>query len=335
MTDQVMSEQIEDPNRRHQSWKRWFLFDELGIALAAILFVIIGAVSNPYFLTVENLAGVLQNVTFLGFLTVGVGLALMAGEIDISVGSIFGIVSVVVALLLKAGYGVSLAVSAGLAVGMICGFLNGIIAQLINVPAVVVTLATLGIYRAIALVLANGSPVGGLPDNPAFFDSFGQGAVGQVSCITLLFLVVAFVVEIALRFTSSGFRVLAIGSNPLAAHLIGFHVERTRVLLLAFSGLMAGVSGTCAVAYLDTAGPTGGTGYELSALAATIIGGVKLSGGRGSILGVLLGLCVIGIIQNLIVLWGISPNWTQGVSGIVLLAAMTLIWLTRRGGKAG
>src|SRR5882724_4386638 len=148
MTDRVMSEQIEDPSRRHQSWKRWFLFDELGIALAAILFVIIGAVSNPYSLTIENLAGILQNVTFLGFLTIGVGLALMAGEIDISVGSIFGIVSVVVALLLKAGYSVPVAVFAGLGIGSFCGFLNGIVAQLINVPAVVVTLATLGIYRA-------------------------------------------------------------------------------------------------------------------------------------------------------------------------------------------
>src|SRR5882724_6644364 len=110
MTDRVMSEQIEDRSRRHQSWKRWFLFDELGIALAAILFVIIGAVSNPYFLTIGNLAGVLQNVTFLGFLTVGVGLALMAGEIDISVGSIFGLTSVVAALLLKGGNSVAIAV---------------------------------------------------------------------------------------------------------------------------------------------------------------------------------------------------------------------------------
>jgi ribose/xylose/arabinose/galactoside ABC-type transport system permease subunit len=107
------------------------------------------------------------------------------------------------------------------------------------------------------------------------------------------------------------------------------------VALLALSGALAGVAGTCAVAYLDTAGPTGGTGYELSALAATIIGGVKLSGGRGSILGVLLGLCVIGIFQNLIVLWGISPNWTQAVSGFVLIAAMTLIWITRRGQGSG
>jgi ribose/xylose/arabinose/galactoside ABC-type transport system permease subunit len=313
-----------------RNWLRIFGFDELGIVLALALFFIVGAVSSPYFLTVGNLTGILQNVTFLGFLSIGVGLALMAGEIDISVGSIFGLASVATALLLKAGYPVVSAVATGLIVGLLCGFINGVFAQIIKVPVVVITLATLGIYRALALVLANGSPIGGLPDDPAFFDWFGQGSVVQISYITILFLVVALLVEVALRWTSSGFRLLAIGSNPQAAHLVGFHVERTRVLLLAFSGLTAGLSGVCAVAYLHTAGPTGGSGYELSVLAATIIGGVKLTGGRGSILGVLLGLCVIGIIQNLIVLWGISPNWTQAVSGLVLIAAMTLTWMTRR-----
>ena len=209
-----------------------------------------------------------------------------------------------------------------------------LVAQVIKIPVVVMTLATLGIYRAVALGLANGSPVAGLPKNEFFFDWFGQGAVAQISYITILFLTVALVAEILLRWTSSGFRLLAIGSNPQAARLVGFHVERTRVLLLAFSGFIAGLSGVCSVAYLDTASPTAGAGYELSVLAAVIIGGVKLTGGRGSILGVLLGLCVIGIFQNLIVLWGVSPNWTQGVSGLVLIAAMTLIWLTRGNERA-
>ena len=253
----------------------------------------------------------------------------MAGEIDISVGSVFGLSAVITALTLKSGYSLAASIAAGLLTGLACGLVNGLVAQLIKVPVVVVTLATLGIYRALALALANGSPVGGLPQNPLFFDWFGQGSVGQVSYITILFLLVAGVAEIVLRWTSSGFRLLAIGSNPQAAHLVGFHVERTRVLLLAFSGFVAGLSGVCSVAYLDTAGPTAGTGYELSVLAATIIGGVKLTGGRGSILGVLLGLCVIGIFQNLIVLWGVSPNWTQGVSGLVLIVAMTLTWLAR------
>lgn len=311
--------------------RRWHIgFDELGIVLALALFLVIGAISSPYFLTFTNLAGVLQNITFLGFLCIGVGLTLMAGEIDISVGSIFGLTAVITALLLKAGYPLALAISAGLAAGLVCGFVNGAVAQAIKVPAVVITLATLGIYRAIALALANGSPVGGFPDLPLFFDWFGQGAIAQISYITIVFLLVAVISEVVLRWTSSGYRLLAIGSNPRAAHLVGFKVERTRVLILAFSGLMAGVSGVCSVAYLNTAGPTAGTGYELSVLAATIIGGVKLTGGRGSILGVLLGLCVIGIIQNLIVLWGVSPNWTQGVAGLVLIAAMTLTWATNR-----
>jgi ribose/xylose/arabinose/galactoside ABC-type transport system permease subunit len=321
-----------DEKRNAPPWgtlRRVSSFEETGILLAVALFVVIGAASSPYFLTLNNLTGILQNITFLGFLSVGVGLALMAGEIDISVGSVFGLSAVITALTLKSGYSLAVTIAAGLLTGLACGLINGLVAQLIKVPVVVVTLATLGIYRALALALANGSPVGGLPQNPLFFDWFGQGSVGQISYITILFLLVAGAAEIILRWTSSGFRLLAIGSNPQAAHLVGFHVERTRVQLLAFSSLVAGLSGVCSVAYLDTAGPTAGTGYELSVLAATIIGGVKLTGGRGSILGVLLGLCVIGIFQNLIVLWGVSPNWTQGVSGLVLIVAMTLTWLAR------
>jgi ribose/xylose/arabinose/galactoside ABC-type transport system permease subunit len=327
------------PNDSERGWIRRntrsvLRFEELGILGAMVLFFVVGTVSSPYFLTVNNLAGILQNITFLGFLSIGVGLALMAGEIDISVGSVFGLTAVVSAMVIKAGYPITEAAALGVLTGLACGLVNGLVAQLIRVPVIVVTLATLGIYRAIALALAGGSPVGGLPASHLFFDIFGQGAVGQISFITILFLVVALVVEIILRCTSSGFRLLAIGSNPQAAHLVGFHVERTRILLLAFSGLIAGVSGACSVAYLDTAGPTAGSGYELSVLAAVIIGGVKLSGGRGSIFGVLLGLCVIGIFQNLVVLWGISPNWAQGVSGIVLIAAMTLTWLAGGGGRS-
>jgi ribose/xylose/arabinose/galactoside ABC-type transport system permease subunit len=309
--------------------RRLLAVDELGIFVALALFFIVGALSSPYFLTVSNLTGILQNITFLGFLSIGVGLVLMAGEIDISVGSIFGLTGVAAAIVLREGYPLAAAIAGGLLVGVACGLVNGLVALVIKIPVVVMTLATLGIYRAIALALANGSPVGGLPMNAFFFDWFGQGAVAQVSYVTILFLIVALIAEIVLRWTSSGFHLLAIGSNPQAARLVGFHVKRTRVLLLGFSGFVAGLSGVCSVAYLDTASPTAGTGYELSVLAAVIIGGVKLTGGRGSILGVLLGLCVIGIFQNLIVLWGVSPNWTQGVSGLVLIAAMTLIWLTR------
>jgi ribose/xylose/arabinose/galactoside ABC-type transport system permease subunit len=305
-------------------------FDEVGILIAALMFFAIGALTNPYFLTIDNLTGILQSVTFIGFLSIGVGLALIAGEIDISVGSIYALAAIVTALLMKNGYGVPLSIAGGLSVGLLCGLVNGVVAQVINVSAVVVTLATLGVYRALALVVAGGSPITGMPEAPAFFDGFGQGGIAGISFITILFLVLALAAEIILRNTAFGFRLLAVGSNPVAARLVGFHVERMRLLLLAFSGFLAALSGVCSVAYLHTAGPTAGAGYELTVLAATIIGGVQLTGGRGSIFGVLLGLCVIGTIQNLIVLWGVSPNWTQGVSGIVLIAAVTVTWLTRR-----
>lgn len=305
-------------------------FEERGIAAATLLFFVVGAVSNRYFLTVDNLSSILQSITFLGFLAIGVGLTLMAGEIDISVGSTFGLVSVVTALALHRGMGLWPAVCLGLATGVVCGLVNGVVAQLIKVSAVVVTLATLGIYRAFALVIAHGSPVTGMPNFAGFFQGFGQGGIGAVSYITLLFLFLALVAELILRRTAFGFRILAVGSNPLAARLVGFRVERTRVVLLTLSGLTAAISGVCAVAYLHTAGPTGGSGYELTVLAATIIGGVQLTGGRGSVAGILLGLAVIGIIQNLIVLWGISASWTQGVSGLVLIASMAVTWLTQR-----
>ena len=306
------------------------MFEERGICAAVLLFFAIGAVTNPYFVGAGNLSGILQSMTFLGFLAIGVGLALIAGEIDISVGSVFGLTSVVTALALHGGLGLGAAIALGLATGMMCGVVNGVVAQLIKVSAVVVTLATLGIYRALALVIANGSPVTGMPSLPGFFNTFGQGGLGSVSYVTILFLLLALLAEFMLRRTSFGFGIFAIGSNPLAARLVGFRVERTRMILLTVSGLLSGISGVCSVAYLHTAGPTAGTGYELTVLAATIIGGVQLTGGRGSVLGVLLGLAAIGIIQNLIVLWGISPSWTQGVSGLVLIASMTVTWLAHR-----
>jgi ribose/xylose/arabinose/galactoside ABC-type transport system permease subunit len=327
-------EEVAAAGRPRRGLAAYLRFDEAGIVLAVVLFFLVGAFTSPYFATFDNLTGILQSMTFLGFLAVGVGLALIAGEIDISVGSIYGLSGIVTALLLHDGFGVPVAIAGGLATGIACGLLNGVVAQLIDVPAIVVTLATLGVYRALALVLAGGSPVTGMPDAPMFFDWFGQGSLGGVSFITMLFLIVAIVTEIVLRNTALGFRIFAVGSNDTAARLVGFRVERIRLLLLVNSGFLAALSGVCSVAYLRTAGPTGGTGYELTVLAATIIGGVQLTGGRGSVIGVLLGLVVIGIIQNLIVLWGISPSWTQGVSGIVLIAAVTVTWLTRReGGK--
>jgi ribose/xylose/arabinose/galactoside ABC-type transport system permease subunit len=304
--------------------------EERGVVLALVVVFVGATFTSSSFLQRENVYGILQDVTFLGVIVVGLAFALVAGEIDISVGSVYGLTSVVTAVLLRDGHPLGLAVLAGLATGLGCGLANGIAAWLIRVPAVIVTLATLGIYRGFALVVANSAPVTGLPENDFFFNSFGNGTFwGGFPWLALIFLAVALVGGLALARTAFGFRVYSVGSNPLAARLIGIGVTRVRVSVLALSGLCAGVAGVLSVSYLSGATATGGQGYELDALAAVIIGGVKLAGGRGTILGVVLGLFIVGIVRNMLVLTGVSPSWQQAVSGAVLVTAVALERVTR------
>jgi ribose/xylose/arabinose/galactoside ABC-type transport system permease subunit len=300
-------------------------FPERGV-IGALVVVTIGAslVSNN-FLNRDNLFGIAQDVTFLGFIVVGVSVALIAGEIDLSVGSVFGLTSCVTAILLRDGHSPTIAIAVGLLVGAAAGAANGIAALLIGVPGVIVTLASLGIYRGITLVLTNTAPVTGMPSDHFLFDTVGNATVlGGLSWLTVILLVYAFLAAVGLAKTVTGFRVYSVGSNREAARLIGMSVARTRVGVMTFSGVCAGLAGVLSVFYLAGASPTGGTGYELDALAAVIIGGVALTGGRGTVLGALIGLVVVGIVRNILVLGGVSPSWQQAVSGGVLLAAVAI-----------
>lgn len=313
------------------AWRTLKEWDELGVVLALVVVMAGASLSSGTFLTVDNLAGILQNVTFLGFIAVGLSFALLAGEIDISVGSTYGLTSVVTAMQLRHGHPLWVAVAAGLATGAACGLFNGIVAATLRVPAVIVTLATLGIYRGFSLVVAKGAPVNRLPKNPGFFGTFGNGKAFQhISWLTLLFVAVAFVGALVVARTAFGFRVYAVGSQAKAARLVGINVTAVRIAVLTVSGLTAGIAGVCSVAYLTSATPTGGTGYELEALAAVIIGGVKLTGGRGSIFGTVIGLLVVGIIRNILVLASVSTNWQQAVTGAVLATAVAVDRLTNR-----
>jgi ribose/xylose/arabinose/galactoside ABC-type transport system permease subunit len=296
---------------------------ERGVILA--LLVTFGAASlmSGTFVHRDNLYGILQDVTFEGFIAIGMAIALIGGEIDISVGSVYGLSGVITAVLLRGGYPLGVAMIAGLGVGLACGLTNGAVAWLIRVPAIIVTLATLGIYRGFSLVIANSADVLGLPPSHFFYSVLGQGTtLGGISWLTFMFLGVAVIGGVVLARTTFGFRVYAIGSNALAAHLIGMKVARVRILVLGLSGLCAGLAGVLSVAYLNEASPTGGQGYELDVLAALIIGGIKLAGGRGTILGAVLGLFIIGIVRNMLVLLGVSPSWQTGVSGAVLIIAV-------------
>lgn len=317
--------------RGRQRWRKVTDWPEFGVVLALCVVMVGATLSSNNFLRIDNLAGILQNVTFLGFIAVGLTFALLAGEIDISVGSIYGLTSVVTAMQLRDGHPLIVAILVGLATGIACGLFNGVVSVILRVPAVIVTLATLGIYRGLSLVVSHGAPVNRLPANPGFFNSFGNGKAFQhISWLTLLFIAVAIIGAFIVSRTALGFKIYAVGSNAKAARLVGIQVSTTRITVLTISGLTAGLAGVCSVAYLSSAAPTGGTGYELEALAAVIIGGVKLSGGRGSIFGTVVGLLVVGIIRNILVLASVSTNWQLAVTGGVLLTAVAVDQLTHR-----
>jgi ribose/xylose/arabinose/galactoside ABC-type transport system permease subunit len=300
--------------RAIESWRVIVAFGVVFLAATAFA---------PNFTTNGNLVGLLQSMTFQGLLAVGVALVLIGGEIDISVGSIYALSSVVTALVLHNGSSVMVAAAAGLAVATGCGLLNGFIADLLGIPAVVVTIATLGLYGGVALVVSKGSPVSDLGIHPTFFDRFGSGTtIAGISYVSVVFVVVIVLMALLLQRTVFGFHVYALGSNPRTARLIGVRVRGLRILLLTISGITGGISGVVSVAYLHSASPTSGSNYALGVLAAVIIGGVSLVGGRGTMLGVFFGLAVVAIIANVLVLRGVSPSWTTAVAGIVLIAAV-------------
>lgn len=331
MTEVAQQQKTERHGRARSALAGFGRFPERGVVGALVVVVVCASFASDSFLNRSNLFGIGQDVAFLGFIVVGVSVALIAGEIDISVGSVFGLTSIVTAVMLREGQAPILAITLGLIVGLAAGFANGLVAQLIRVPAVIVTLASLGIYRGITLVMANTAPVTGMPDEPFLFGTIGNGRIlGGLSWLTVIAVVFAIIAGLALAFTTAGFRVYSVGSNPEAARLIGMGVAQTRIAVMAFSGFCAGAAGVLSVFYLDGASPTGGTGYELDALAAVIIGGVALTGGRGSILGAILGLAVVGIVRNVLVLLGVSPSWGPAVSGGVLLAAVTIERLSHR-----
>jgi ribose/xylose/arabinose/galactoside ABC-type transport system permease subunit len=314
-----------------ESGRRLTRWDERGVFGALVIVFCFASIFCPNFLNVANLASILQDITFLGFLAVGMTFALLAGEIDISVGSTFGLVAVVTALLFQHGSATLLAILGGLAVGLAAGFVNGIAAVSLGVPAIIVTLATLGIYRTFSLVLTHETAIGGLPEGRFFFSKVGLGTVlGSISWLSIMFLVAAVIAALVLKRTPFGFRVYSVGSNPAAARLVGMNVTRIRVLVLTISGLMAAIAGVLSVAYLDSATATEGSGYELDALAAVIIGGAKLSGGRGTITGTTLGLFIVGIIRNMLVLASVSTDWQQAVAGVVLIGAVAMDRFARR-----
>src|SRR5689334_7806003 len=270
----------------------------------------------------------LQQSVYIGVLAAGMSFLISMREIDLSVGSIFGLTLIISALLMKHGMNPWLAGLIGILLGAACGLLNAVLVQVITIPAIVATLATLSMFRGLALALSNGEQVSGLPLTHPFFKLGGDLWFLPVSVWVML--LVGVVLTAVLRLTPFGYRVRSIGSNPEAATFSGISIPRVRVQALVLMGALAGLAGMLGLAFFESGDPNIGTGFELEAIAATIIGGTPLRGGSATVVGAIIGAILLSEVNSGLVYFNVPVNWSAFATGAVILLAVSLDSLLRR-----
>ena len=310
---------------------REFLARFQSLLALAIMVVALTCLSDK-FLTPDNGLNILRQISVNLCLSIGMTLVIVSGGIDLSVGAILALAGAVAAGLLKSGLalpalGVRLqftttgVIFAGVAVGAALGWCNGCVIARFRLPAFVATLGMLSIARGLTMLWTGGFPITDL--GPAF-GFFGSGTrLGVPMPVWIVALLVGLFATVA-RQTVFGRHVYALGSNELTARLAGLSINRIRIAVYTLAGGLAGVAGLIVTARLDSAQPNAGLGYELDSIAAVVIGGTSLSGGRGTILGTVLGCLIIGVLNNGLFLLNVSPFWQQVIKGAVILIAVAI-----------
>ncbi len=304
--------------------KRFSMRDLLrryGLVLSFLLLCLALTLLSDRFLTPANLTNVLRQATINGIIAVGMTYVILTAGIDLSVGSIVALSTVVAASLMQGGLPVPLGILAGLAVGTLLGLVNGLIIAKARIPPFVVTLGMMTVARGLALTFTEGKPITGLPDS---FKFIGAGFLGPIPMPILIFLAVFGVGAFVLTRTVLGESIYELGDNPVAARLAGIRTAQITTLVYVISGFLAALAGQILVARLNSAQPTAGAGFEFDAIAAVVVGGTSFAGGDGSLFGTLIGVLIIQVLNNGLNLLNVSSLWEGVVKGVVIALALLL-----------
>jgi ribose transport system permease protein len=303
--------------------------ESVSVVVATVVLILAIGAFHHNFLSRANLLAILQQSVYIGILAAGMSFLLAMREIDLSVGSNFGLSLIVSALLMSHGWPPWLAGLAAVVVGGAFGLANATFVQVFKIPTIVCTLATLSMGRGLALALTSGQQVVNLPAGSSFFTKLGGTELGLATSVWVFFGVVI-VLTVVLRMTRYGYRVRSIGSNPDAAAFSGISIARVRVQTLVLIGLLAGLAGALGLAFFISGDPNIGTGFELQAIAAAIIGGTPLRGGSATVLGAAVGAILLTVVQNGLIFFNVPLNWSSFATGSVILLAVALDSLVRR-----
>lgn len=293
---------------------------EIYAVFALILLGIILSFATPYFLTSRNLINLARQVSLYAIIGFGMTFVIITGGIDLSVGSVVAVSCTFIAgFMVKSALPVWIAVLLGLGIGTLFGVFNGFFVSNTKVPAFIATLGTYSAARGIALLYSNGYPITGLPKG---FTYIGRGYIGPIPVPVYIMLFVCFIMYILLNKTRFGRYVYGLGGNEETVRLSGVNIRAVKFKVFVLSSFLASISGLILCSRLNSGQPLAGDGWELDAIAVTIVGGTDIAGGRGTIIGTLIGAFIIGMVNNGLNLLNVSPYLQLVVKGVVIVGAV-------------
>lgn len=284
-------------------------------------FILIGSILSDQFLSVQNLLNLLQQSSFVGIVSIGMTFVILVAGIDLSVGAVLALTGMLVSILLGTGMNPILAIVITLITGAFLGFVNGFVSTKFKVPAFIATLAMMVSARGLALLSTNGEPIYDLPEG---FTALGGNVFGKIPFTAIVWIALTIVALVILKYTTFGRKIYAVGGNEESSRLSGIPVEKYVTWCFVIAGLLAAVAGILMSAWLTVGQPTAGTGLELDVIAAVVIGGTSLMGGKGSIGGTFIGVLIMSMIVNIFNLLGLSSYYQSIFMGLIIVLALII-----------
>jgi ribose transport system permease protein len=296
------------------------------IVVIILISTVVGSIS-PGFFTITNIMAIMQQISVLGILTMGMSLLMISGGLDLSIGLIMALSCVVMAKILMSGGNIVEAIAANVFFATLCGFLNGVIVAKSKCIPLIITLGMQSLYFGIALVISGGNYM----NFKGNFDGLEMThLLGFIPISIIILVVVVVLTHLLLRYTKFGRRIVSIGGNEEAAYLAGIRVDFYKIITYAISGFLCSIAAIIFAARLNSIVASGGSGYELSALTAAVIGGISFEGGRGSVGGAFIGVLMMGLLSNAMNILGINSYWQEMVTGAVIVVAVVVSNLNMR-----
>ncbi|MBO1002015.1 ABC transporter permease [Pseudogracilibacillus auburnensis] len=300
------------------------LYDKYGTIVVLLVLVLIVTSINPKFMTMYNILNVFRQVSINGLIAFGMTFVILTAGIDLSVGAILGLTGMILGLMIASGTPDFIAIVAVLLMGALLGLFNGVLISKIKLQAFIVTLATMTAFRGITMIISDGIPAMNVTSNAPILDFFSQGSVLGIPFPMILFIASFLILLVLLQNTSFGRGVYAIGGNEEVARLSSIPTDRIKTMVYVISGFMSSLAGVILTSRLSSSQPTAGMTFELDAIAAVVIGGTSLLGGRGRLFGTFIGVLIIGVLNNGLNIIGVSAFYQQFIKGVVILLAVIL-----------